>query len=309
MICDGSEAVGGAIISVVNDELVPSTHRLVRRFLQEYMKRRPLVICRTSVLTDHQGYFLPPDPTQAALVLAEIRRVGQEITHQNGGSFFLVDYLCETELDLPWGDFLTVRDFTKAGTRMAVEWDTFDGYMEALKVSNKKAHKNVRHNQRYAEEAGITIKIAHEMPPVDVVLRLNEIKMERYHTPLKANDIALLVTGLSVLPPENFAWVMAYREDKMVGCEVLLIDPANGVCKPTLYGRDYDVDFVYFVMCYEDIRYAIETLRTKTIIYDTEAFEFKRRIGFGDDPRNHLVLYPSRWLENRLMWLMRFMND
>jgi hypothetical protein len=104
--------------------------------------------------------------------------------------------------------------------------------------------------------------------------------------------------------------VTAHHDGRMVGCEVMLYDTENGVCKPTLYGRDYDVDFVYFVMCYEDIRYAIETLHAKTIVYDTEAFEFKRRMGFDDDPRNHLVLYPARRLERMLAGgLMRFMND
>jgi hypothetical protein len=62
-------------------------------------------------------------------------------------------------------------------------------------------------------------------------------------------------------------------------------------------------------MSYEDIRYAIEELRAKTIIYDTEAYEFKHRIGFEDDSRNHLVLCPSSRLERKLVgWLMRYMD-
>jgi hypothetical protein len=200
VVYDGSEPIGGAMISVVDDELIPTTNRLVRAFLRAYMKRRPLVICRTATQTDHRGYFLPPDPERSAHVLAELRRVGVEITKANGGSFFLADFLLEDDLNRPWGDFLTVRDFTKAGTRMAVTWDTFDAFMEALKVRSKKNHKNVRHNMRYAEEAGITITIDHTMPPVDEVLRLIEIKMQNYKTPLKAKDIAGLVKALAVLP-------------------------------------------------------------------------------------------------------------
>ena len=63
-------------------------------------------------------------------------------------------------------------------------------------------------------------------------------------------------------------------------------------------------------MCYEDICYAIEVVRAQTISYDTEAYDFKRRIGFTGDPRNNLVVRPSSRLERVLTgWLSGFMTD
>jgi hypothetical protein len=67
---------------------------------------------------------------------------------------------------------------------------------------------------------------------------------------------------------------------------------------------------VYFYVCYEDIRYAVEVMRTQAIIYDTETYDFKRRIGFTGDPRNNLVVRSSSRLERVLTgWLSGFMMN
>jgi hypothetical protein len=48
----------------------------------------------------------------------------------------------------------------------------------------------------------------------------------------------------------------------------------------------------------------------KTFRYDTHAYESKRRVGFADDPGNHLVLYPGAALTLALTRIrLRFMND
>jgi hypothetical protein len=307
---EGGEPVGGAIFWVMHKETIPTTNRPVRWILHQYLKRRPLIVCRTSVMTDHKGFFLPDDPAQRAAVLAEIRRVGSHIAHKQHGSFVLADYILADEADYEWDDFLKFKDYMSIGTRMAVEWDSFEGYMDALKAANKKAHKNVRHNLRYAQEEGITLRFHHDHPPVEDVIHLIDIKMARYKAPYDRDWVRQIIRASAALPETNAVWVIATLHDKMVGCEMLLYDDESRVCKPVLYGRDYDADFVYFYMCYEDIRYAIEVMRALTIIYDTEAYEFKRRIGFTDDPRNNLVVRPNSRLERALTgWLSGFMTD
>ncbi len=307
---EGEKPAGGAIFWVMHKETIPTTNRPLRWMLRQYLKWRPLIACRTSVTTDHKGFFLPDDPDQRAAVLTEIRRMGSDIARQHHGSFVLADYIFADETDHDWGDFLKFKDYMNIGTRMAVEWDTFEGYMDALKAANKKAHKNVRHNLRYAQEEGIECRFQHEHPPIDDVIRLIDIKMARYKAPYDRDWERQIIRASAALPESNAIWVMAMLRDKMVGCEMLLYDDMNHVCKPVLYGRDYDADFVYFYMCYEDIRYAIEVMRARTIIYDTEAYEFKRRIGFVDDPRNNLVLRPNSRLERAVIgWLSGFMTD
>jgi predicted N-acyltransferase len=307
---EGGEPVGGAIFWVMHKETIPTRNALVFWMLGRYLRWRPLIACRTAVMTDHKGFFLPDDPDRRAAVLDEIRRVGSDLARRHHGSFVLADYMSADETSYEWGDFLKFKDYMSIGTRMAVEWDSFEGYMDRLKAANKKAHKNVRHNLRYAQEEGILIRFQHAPPPVQEVIHLIDIKMGRYKVSYDRGWVRQIIRASTALPEPNAVWVIATLRDRMVGCELLLYDDASRVCKPVLYGRDYDADFVYFYMCYEDIRYAIEVMRASTIIYDTEAYEFKRRIGFTDDPRNNLVVRPNSRLERTLTgWLSGFMTD
>ncbi len=310
IVYEGNAPIGGAIYTVMNDERAPTTNRLVQKLVKTYLGWRPLIVCRTAPFTDHKGFFLPDDPDQRTHVLAEIRRVGREIQRKHRGSFFLADYITTGELAYDWGNFRKIRDFTNVGMALTVEWATWDEFMSDLKKRNKKAHKNVRHNIRYAEEAGVTVQITHDSPPLDTVIELVVTKMQHYDVAFEPRVVRGIVNGLPVLQPEHYVWITAHHEGRMVGCELVLNDPTTRVCKPTLYGRDYDVEYVYFAMSYADIRYAIEDLQAATIIYDTEAYDFKRRMGMTEDSRNHLVLYAGSRVERGLVnLLMRFMDD
>lgn len=310
LVHDGDTPIGGAIFAVLDVETAPTTKRFVQRALNAFLKRRPLIVSRTAPFTDHRGFFVPGDPAQRAHVLAEIRRVGKTLLREHHGSFFFADYLSTTELAYDWGDFRILRDFTNSGMNLAVTWNSWDGFMADLKQRSKKVHKNVRHNLRYAEEAGISVRIAKSPPPLADVLRLVATKLEHYDAAFEATTVRKLFTGLSALPETHHTWITAHHEGRIVGCELLLHDPATRVCKPTLYGRDYDVEYVYFALSYEDIRYAIEDLRATTVIYDTEAYDFKRRLGMIDDSRNHLALCAgSRFERGMVNLLLRFMDD
>jgi predicted N-acyltransferase len=309
VVHNGGGPIGGAIFSIMYADAVPTLNKFVSWFLRLYLKRRPLIACRTAVTTDHKGMFLPDDPKLREQVIKELQGVALDITHQHNGSFFVADYFDEHEMDYAWGKFHPITDFSKAGTQMIVKWETWDEFMQALRASSKKNHKNVRHNTRYAQELGITVKFG-EAPPVKQVLDLIKKKMDKYDVQFEPQRMINVIEALPRLADQQYTWVTAEQAGKIIACEVLLFDEVNRVSKTTLYGRDYDVPYVYFYLAYEDIRYAIEEFRAKTIIYDTDAYEFKRRVGFVDDPRNNLVFYPGSVFERGLASiLMRFMND
>jgi hypothetical protein len=310
IVYEDDTPVGGAIITVMCAEDIPTANRIVARFLNWYLARRPLIVCRTASATKHKGIFLPDDLALRNRVLAEIRQSTRAVQRQYRGSFILADYLLESDLEDDWGEFFAINGFTNVGTRMTITWANWDEFMADLRARSKKQHKNVRHNIRYAQEAGITIQFSQTSPPQAEVLRLIQNKMDHYNVVGRPKRTLGVMNGLAVLPPQNYVWVTAHHEDRIVACELLLFDDDMKVCKPCLYGRDYSVKFVYFYLAYEDVRYAIEDLGARTLIYDTEAYEFKRRVGFEDDSRNHLVFYPGSVVERGLTRvLLRFMND
>lgn len=310
IVYDGETPIAGAIFMVIRSEIIPASNRILRTFLSLYLRWRPLILCRTAPTTNHKALFLPADPQLRASALAEIKQAAHDLGREYHGSFLLFDYLDKPDADLDWGEFFPLTEFADTGTRMEVHWETWDEFMQDLRQRSKKQHKNVRNNTRYALERNITVKFSHEAPPEQEVCQLIKTKMQHYRVPFSAEDILLTMRALECLPPEKYIWATAHHDGKMVACEVLLRDPGTGVCLTTLYGRDYSVKYVYFYLAYRDIQYMIEEFKATAIIYDTEAYEFKERIGFGDDPRNNLAFYPHSRLERSMTnILMRLMDE
>jgi hypothetical protein len=306
---DGDQPVGGAIFWVINDEPIPSTSRIVRSLLARYLRGRPLVVCRTALHTNQTGLFLPADPVQRERVLAEIRRTAVDLTRQQHGSFFLADFLSLAEIDYPWDNFYRLKDFLNAGTYLTVEWDTFDDYLASLKDHCKKTAKNVRNNTRLAQAAGITISAQHETSSPDQILNLIAIQRKHYQMEFNSAEISRTIEALAHLPEINQRWMMAHCDGRLVACELLLFDDENRAATVALYASNREVKYAYFLLSYEDIRYCIEELRAKTIFYGSHCYEFKYRMGFGNDPHNNLAFYPAARLERTITRpLIRFMN-
>jgi hypothetical protein len=82
------------------------------------------------------------------------------------------------------------------------------------------------------------------------------------------------------------AWLAARVGGRLVGCELLLGD--QGYWFVTGLGLDYSTDYVYFLLGYSDIQYAIgrhaRVLRWGSLTYDV-----KRRMGFELETNNNLV--------------------
>jgi predicted Rossmann-fold nucleotide-binding protein len=80
--------------------------------------------------------------------------------------------------------------------------------------------------------------------------------------------------------------VTATIGNRLVGSELVMND-AGVYCVKAL-GLDYAIPYVYFILGYADIRYAIEKsariLRWGSGVYDT-----KRRLGFQLESNNYIV--------------------
>ncbi len=306
---DGDQPVGGAIFWVINDEPIPSTNRIVQSLFAHYLRARPLVVCRTALHTNHTGLLLPANPVQCERVLTEIRRTAVDLVRQQHGSFFLADFLSSAEIDYPWNNFYRLENFLNDGTCLNVKWDTFDGYLASLKSISKKTFKNIRNNTRLAQNCGITLSAARQISSPDPILHLIAIQRKHYQMVFNPAEIRRTIEALSHLPEINYRWIMAYCDDRLVACELLLFDEENRTATVALYAGDHQTKYAYFLLSYEDIRCCIEDLRAKIIFYGSHSYEFKHRMGFENDLRNNLVFYPAARLERTITRpLLHFMN-
>ena len=86
-------------------------------------------------------------------------------------------------------------------------------------------------------------------------------------------------------------WLAAEKDGQLVGCELMLGD--RGTWLVTGLGLDHSVSNVYFVLGYEDIRYAIEQ-GAQALRWGSETYDVKGRLGFEPEGYNNLV-FGSRW--------------
>ncbi len=308
---EGGQPVGGAIFWVIPDEMIPTQSEIVHRLVARYLRWRPLIACRTALDTTHAGLFMPPDPESRAKLMAEVRRTAVDLLRREHGSFFVADYLSLAEMDYPWGDFFALKDFhfENAGTYLTVKWETFEAYKANLKAQGKKAYRNIKDNTRHAVEAGITVWLQRDAPPLDEILRLQAIHTKHYHRHFNPARTTRTADATAILPDPNCRWALAYHNGKLVAYKLVLFDEANRIAYATLYASDHKTEFAYFLMSYEDIRYAMEDWHAKTIFYGSEGYEFKRRMGFELDTRDQLVFYSAGWIERSVAdLLVRTMN-
>lgn len=308
---EDNQPAGGAIFWTIDDEMIPTRHELVRRLVARYLRWRPLLACRTALDTTHSGIFMPSDPTCRAELMTEIRRAAVNLLQRQRCSFFIADYLSPAEIDYPWGDFFVLKDFhfQNAGTYLTVKWESFEAYKADLKAQGKKAYRNIKDNTRRAVEAGITVSLQREAPPLDEILRLQAIHAQHYHQPFNPARTTRTVNATTNLPGNNCRWALAHCKGELVAYKLLLFDDVNCIAYATLYASDHETEFAYFLMSYEDIRYAMDDWRAKTIFYGSEGYEFKRRMGFELDTRDQLVFNSAGRIERSVAGgLLRWMD-
>ena len=97
-------------------------------------------------------------------------------------------------------------------------------------------------------------------------------------------------------------WIAAEVKDRLVGCELVVGDRDSW--RVMALGRVYGYDYVYFVLGYADIRYAIEA-GAQVLYWGTCAYDVKRRLGFGLESNHHLTFATHHqgldWIARRLV--------
>lgn len=297
IITEGEQPIAGAAFFVLHREQLPVKSRFMQRVLESYLERHPLLVCVTPPVTRHTALFLPAEQSKVEAALAAIRQSGTAIARQKRASFLLFDYLPASHLGLSWGECVTLSNFADPGTCMQIVWKTFDEYLADLRQRSKSAYKNYQRHMKKAAERGIVVRIESHLKNIDQALKLIRNIEQTYH--LHPYPWARRVLEHATALPDS-AYITAYIDDRLVSTELLLNDRENGVCCPVLYGRDYDIDYVYFCTYYEVIRYAIEELHARMLVGESGAYEFKNRLGFVQDSRNNLAFYSPSWFIQQL---------
>jgi hypothetical protein len=275
---------------------------MIRGALERILEKNPLLVCRTAEGTNHSGLFLPDSPELRQPALDAIRAAAVEVAKARGASFALFDYLASPEMDLVWDGFSGLNGFLDEGTKLDTPWSTYDGWMEHIKSHSMARRKWLKRNMKKALEVGIEARFD-QFPDIDEAVRLHQNVENQY------NEVPYPYTREVITHARDLAgavFMTAWMDGRMVSSELLLHDSENRVCTPTLYGRNYEAESVYFYTYVEVIRHCIEQLKVSRIIGNSGAYDFKHHLGFGPDPRNNLTFTSrSAVLRGISGWLTR----
>ena len=279
----GGEPVARATFWLKSRESLPTRSRIARFVVDRVLHHRPLLACR-SPISGTTGLILPAPPHREA-ALETILQTAQELARKHRISFLLFDYLDTAEMNWSgWPEDYVRMPNTSPGTRLAIAWADFDSYLAHL---SKKRRYNIRRNCRLAAEKGIRIVQYPAVMDLEKAMELHRNVNRRYKIP----------TDLSMRPAMAHAemvdavWLAAEQDGQLVGCELMLGD--RGTWLVTGLGLDHSVSLVYFILGYEDIRYAIEQ-GAQALRWGSETYEVKGRLGFEPEDYNNLI-FASRW--------------
>jgi predicted N-acyltransferase len=260
-------------------EQLPVSSKIVRYLIEVLLRHRPLLVCRAP-LVDTAGLILPEEQLLREAALEIIALVAREQAQQLGASFLIFDYLGEKAAKYAgWPKPFEAATLSDPGTYMTITWKDFDSYLNHL---SRKSRKHYRQNCRYAAELGIEITLQSEVTDIDRTITLTRNVEKKHHSaPYPWTERLLENAGMV-----DATWIAARVGDRLVGSELVMSD-AGVYCVKAL-GLDYDFPYVYFVLGYADIRYAIEKgariLRWGSGVYDT-----KRRLGFQLENNTYTV--------------------
>lgn len=277
------EPVARATFWLKRQESLPTSLRIARAVVGGILRHRPLLACR-SPLSGTSGLILPAAPLREAALEALVG-VAQDLVQEHRASFLLFDYLEPAQMG--WAgwptDYVRMPD-TSPGTQLAISWRDFDGFLAQL---NKKRRYNVRRDYRLVAESGITIEAHPTVMDLDRAMELHRNVNGRHKNPT-APWMRRAMTHTDMV---DAVWLAAKKEGRLVGCELMLGD--RGAWLVTGLGLDHDERHVYFVLGYEDIRYAIEH-GAHTLRWGAETYDVKTRLGFEPEGYNNLI-FASRW--------------
>jgi predicted N-acyltransferase len=283
VLSSAGEPVARATFWLTTRETLPIPSRALRFGLGIVLRRWPLLACR-SPLSGTSGLILPEPPLRDP-ALATIVQCAEELARQHHASFLLFDYIDRDQVDWTgWPANLVRVPGMSPGTQLVIRWSDFESYLAHL---SKKRRYNIRRNYRLVAQEGVEIRRHRTVMDVDGAMALHRKVTERHGS----SDEPWMRGAMGNASMVDAAWLAADKGGRLVGCELVLGD--RGGWFVTGLGLDDDAQNVYFVLGYEDIRYAIEH-RAHTLRWGTGAYDVKRRLGFEPEANSNLA-FSARW--------------
>lgn len=290
------EPVARATLWLTAREAIPVKSRLIRWLVEGVFRRWPLLVCQSPLTSSAatSGLTLPETPLREQ-ALAALGEISRDLAEQYKASFCLFGYMEEEQARCTaWPPGYVPSYMWGSGTRLAIEWDDFEGYLAHL---SKKRRYNARRNQRLGEELGIEIRRHPAVTDVEGALALHRKVNARHHAPMEpwmpgAFEHAGMVDAV---------WLTAELEGRMVGCELMLGD--HDAWLVTGLGLDYSIEYTYFLLGYADIECAIER-KARMLRWGSLTYDVKRRLGFELESNDWVVFSGRGALLQRLgRWL------
>lgn len=261
----------------VPDEPLPLPP-LVRAPIRSLLRRRPLLICR-SPLANWSGLLLPEDASLRAAARAALLEAAQKQLEEQNCSFLLFDFLDESQrADWP-ADFLqtTVAD---AGTRLEIQWESFDEYLAG---TDKRGRQHYKRARREAEKLGLELSHHSSVANIEEALTLIRRVEQKFRAAPNPWMRGLLENAQTL----GGVWQEVRQRGRLVGCGLLLED--NGVMLATALGLAEDAPYAYFLLVYSCLQEAMAR-RVKTLRLGSGAYDVKRRLGFVLEDNNHTAI-------------------
>jgi len=282
ILSQDNQAVARATFWLTGEEQIPIASAPVRRLVKAYLRRRPLLICR-SPFSSSSGLVLPEPPLRKE-ALQKILVVALEELHRHHGSFLAFDFLGGEEVCIPgWPSEKIVFTFADPGTRMELKWDSFDAY---LAEGNRKNRQNFRRTMREAEKLGIQITKHKTVPDIEsslVLIRNLEKKYANDPLPWARN----LLENIGMI---DGTFLEARLRDRLVGCAVMAYE--HGIQSAFMLGLAGDVPYVYFHLLYATLQEAFEK-NIRLIRWGSGLYDVKQRLGLEKEDNGHTVFIGS----------------
>jgi len=185
-------------------------------------------------------------------------------------------------------------------TRMEVQWQDVDGYLQHLRRRSRSAASKAKYELNKSRGGGVEIRRVPSEP--GVARTLASIAIEHYRRkngedPGYSPDLFVqLATGL----PDDFIIFEARRGERLLGmASMLRSGPVAWASWMGMLQDEARQDFTYFNLCYYHIAAAAPTLGIKRILYGTTAYAAK--LQRGCEMVVNPVLYRPRALLTRLL--------
>jgi hypothetical protein len=283
------QAVARGTFWVVRQEPLP-VPPTVNSWLKPILTRWPLMICR-SPLSNSSGLILPEPPLRDA-ALKQIAEEAVKEAKRYRCSFLLFVFLAEADTHFPgWPRGFADMTGGDPGTRMNVEWDSFDAYLESR---DKKNQRRFAYNTKKAIELSVDVtRHSSALNNIEESLVLIHSVEDKYRSPHNPWIRGMLENMQMV----ESTFLEAHIGSQLVGCELILYDNKTQV--PTALGHVEAASYAYLEMLYTNLRDAMER-KCRLLRWGSGSYDIKRHLGFELEYNNHMVFFGL----NSLFWLV-----